>query len=114
MRDGPSTSTSCSVPEQLLVACVGVALDDLDEPLEALALDVLADLLVHARRVRPAPRRVDERERVIERDLLADRERLGELGLGLAREADDDVGRQREPRHLVAQPCASVTKRSRE
>ena len=82
---------------------VGVPLDDLDETLEAFALDVLADLLVHARRVGTPPRRVDERERVIERDLLAHGQRLGEIGLALAREADDHVGRQGQPRHGAAQ-----------
>ena len=46
-------------------------LDARDEPLEPLALDVLGHLLLHPRGVRAAPRRVDERERVVVADLLA-------------------------------------------
>ena len=42
------------------------------------------------------PRRVDEREGAVEADLLDDLERLLEVGLGLAGEADDDVGAERE------------------
>ena len=47
-----------------------------------------------------AARRVDERERVVVSDLVDDLERLAEVVLGLAGEADDDVGRQREARNL--------------
>ena len=52
VRDGPLDEHLLQRAEQLLVAGVRVTLDDLDEPLEALALDVLGDLVVHARRVR--------------------------------------------------------------
>ncbi len=40
---------------------------------------------------------------MVERDLLADRERLGEVVLALAREADDHVGRERQAGHRLAQ-----------
>jgi hypothetical protein len=90
-------------PQQLLVARVRVALDDLDEALEAFALDLLTHLVVHARGVRAPPRRVDERERVVEGDLLADGQRLREVRLALAREADDHIGGQRQARHRLAQ-----------
>ena len=81
----------------------GGALHDVDEPLHPLSLDVLGDLLGHVGSLGAGPRRVDEREGAVEADLLDDLERLGEVRLGLAREADDDVGAEREVRHRVAE-----------
>ena len=66
----------------------------------------------HRRRFGSLPRRVDERERAVVGDLLDDLERLLEVLLGLAREADDDVGRQREVRdrgaELVHEPQVAL------
>ena len=53
-------------------------------------------------RLRAAPRREDEGEGAVVADLLHDLERLAEVGLGLAREADDDVRGQRDVRHVLA------------
>ena len=50
----------------------------------------------------PAARREDEREGAVVADLLDDLERLGEVRLGLAREADDDVGGERAVGHVLA------------
>src|SRR5262245_9779095 len=71
-------------------------LDDLHEPLDAFLLDLLRNLVLGSGRLGPLPRRVDERERAVVGDVLHDLERLFEVALGLAREADDDVGRERE------------------
>src|SRR5579883_781852 len=79
-------------------------LRQLHEPLHPLDLRRVRDLVGHRRLLRPGPRRVDERERAVEPDLLDDLERLLEVGLGLAREADDDVGAEREVGDRGAQP----------
>ena len=50
----------------------------------------------------PAAGRVDERERMVEADEVDQREGVGEVGLGLAREPDDDVGRERDVGHRLA------------
>src|SRR4051812_25415174 len=78
-------------------------LHHLDEPLHPLDRDLVLDEL--AREVRGlgvAARRVDEREGAVEADLLGDLERLCEVRLGLPREADDDVGRDRAVRNVLA------------
>jgi hypothetical protein len=49
-----------------------------------------------------APGRIDERERAVVADRLGDLERLLEVRLGLAREADDDVGGQRAVGDVLA------------
>src|SRR5205823_9697993 len=54
--------------------------------------------------LRPLPWAEDECERAVEADRLDDLERLAEVRLRLAREADDEVGRQREVRNSLAQP----------
>ena len=82
-------------PDSLAVPLVRDALDDVDEPLDALLLDISGTWAGQCR-FRPLPRRVDEREGAVVADLLDDLERLLEVALGLAREADDDVRRQRE------------------
>jgi hypothetical protein len=74
-------------------------------PLDAVALHVLVDLIRHCRRLGPTPGREDERERAVEADLLDQVDRLAEVVLCLAREADDQVGCQRKIRdggtHIV-------------
>ena len=60
------------------------------------------ELVGELRRLGAAARRVDERERAVEADLLGDLERLREVRLGLPREADDDVGRDRAVGHVLA------------
>ena len=57
---------------------------------------------VERRRLGAAPRREDEREGAVVADLLDDLERLREVLLGLPREADDDVGRERAVGHVLA------------
>ena len=83
-------------------------LHEVDEPLDALLFDVLRHLVGHGRRLSPASRREDERERAVVADFLDDLERLLEVPIGLAREADDDVRRQGEvgdpSPHLVREP----------
>ena len=104
MRLGPSTRTSSTAPTRARVSLGGDALDDLDELLDPLALDLLRNLVGHRGCLGAGARRVDERERAVEADLLDDFERLGEVGVCLAGEADDDVGRQRE----VGDRCAQL------
>ena len=72
-------------------------LDHLEEAREPLALHVLGHVVRQAQRRGVRPRRVLEAEERHEADLAHERERLREVVLGLAGEADDDVGREREP-----------------
>ena len=58
----------------------------------------------------PCARRVDEREGAVEADLLDHLERLLEVALGLAGEADDDVGAEREVGDR-RRACASTSSR---
>src|SRR5215218_10647353 len=88
--------------DEPLRALARAALDDLDEPLHALDLLLVADAVLELRRLRLAAGREDERERAVVADVLDDRERLAEVGLGLTREADDDVGRQRDVGDVLA------------
>src|SRR3954469_8150631 len=89
--------------DEPLRALVRAPLHDLDEALHPLDLHLVRhDALGDLGRVRPAARRVDEREGAVVADLLADLERLREVLLGLAREADDDVGRQRAVGDVLA------------
>src|SRR4051794_32455208 len=88
--------------DEALRALVGAALDDLDEALHALDLDLVCDdSLAQRTGLGPAARREDERERAVVADLFADGEGLCEVLLGLAREADDDVGRDRGVGHVL-------------
>ena len=66
-------------------------LHDLDQLLYALALQLIGHLLRHCGRLGARAWRVDEREGAVVADLLHDLERLAEVVLGLAWEADDDV-----------------------
>ncbi len=102
-------------PDEPLGALRRAPLDHLDQALQPLDLDLMRDLLVHLGGLGAAPRRVDERERAVVADLLGHLERLLEVLLGLPREADDDVGRQRavgdvlaDQRHAVEVALAGV------
>jgi hypothetical protein len=69
-------------------------LHELDQAFDPLALDLFGHLVRHRGGLGAAPGRVDEGEGAVVADLLDDLHRLLEVALGLAREADDDVGRQ--------------------
>src|SRR5688572_1994572 len=77
----------------------GLLVDERLQPLEALLLDVVRQVLELGRR-RSGPRAVDEAERLVEADGADQRERLLEVLLGLAGIADDEVRRDRD-----AGPC---------
>ena len=95
VREGPSTSTSSVRPRKRSARSRGAPLDDLDKPFHALDLHRVGhEPLGELGRLRAPPRREDEREGAVVADLLDDLQRLLEVGLGLTREADDDVGRQ--------------------
>ena len=76
------------------------------------------DIVCHAEGGRARPRRVGEHEQAVEADFLHERHRRLEIGLRLARIADDDVARQGEAgdglaqeRHLLevfARACSLV------
>src|SRR5947207_11170125 len=89
--------------DALAVAPPGDALDDFHEALDPFALDLVGDVVGHRRRLGAGARRVDEREGPVVADFLDCAERLLKLGVGLAREADDQVGRQREVRDGCAE-----------
>ena len=61
-------------------------------------------VVVELERGRVRARRILEAERGDEADLFDQRQRVSELGLGLAGKADDDVGREREARRA---PCSA-------
>src|SRR3954468_13005538 len=69
------------------VAARGDVLDDVDESLDAVALALVRELIVHRGRFGPGTRRVHERERTVETDLLHDFERLAEVDLRLSGKA---------------------------
>ena len=69
---------------------------ELDEPLHPLDLDLVRHLVGHCRRLGAGARRVDEGEGAVVADLLDHLERLAEVRLRLAGEADDDVGPERK------------------
>ena len=98
--------------DALLVPFVRDALDDLDEPLDPVALDLVRNLVRHRGRLGAGTRRVDEGERAVVADLLDHLERLAEVLLRLAGEADDDVGGQRQVgdggAHLLDQPQVAL------
>ena len=82
------------------VAGERAALDDDPEPLEPLTGHGGVDEPVgERRRLGARAGREDERVGVVEPGAGGDLEGLGEVPLGLAREADDDVGRHGEVRH---------------
>src|SRR5205085_10453218 len=83
-------------PDPLAVSACGDALDDLDQALDALALDLFRHLVGERCGFRTAAGREDERERAVVADLVHGLERLREVPLGLARKAYDQVGRERE------------------
>src|SRR5207248_7668605 len=72
------------------------ALAELDQPLDALRLHLVRHLVRHRRRLGAPARREDEGKGAVEADLLDDLERLAEVLLGLAGEADDEVAREGE------------------
>src|SRR5206468_2531383 len=89
--------------DALLVPNASDALRSLDEPFDALVLHLVRDLVRGHGRFGALPRRVDERVRAVEADLLDYLERLAEVVLGLAWKAHDDVGREREVGHGAAE-----------
>src|SRR5947209_5747807 len=89
-------------PHEALGALARTALHDLHQALHALDLERMRYALVHARRLRAPARGEDEREGSVVADLLDDLQRLAEVILALAGKADDDVGRQRRVRDVLA------------
>ena len=81
----------------------GDPLHDLDQSLEPLVLDLVGHLVGQRGRLGAVAGRVDEREGAVVAHLLDDLERLREVVLGLAREADDDVRPERDARDRGAQ-----------
>ena len=88
VRLGPSTSTSMVRPTKRWARSRARRWTTLDEPLHALDLDRLRDLLVHLGGLGAPARREDEGEGAVVADLLGHLERLAKSALGLAREAD--------------------------
>ncbi len=89
-------------PDEPLRPLPGPPLHDLQEPLHPLRLDRMRHLPVHRRRLGFPTRREDEGEGAVVADLLGDFQGLGEVGLGLAGEADDDVGGDRAVGDVLA------------
>src|SRR5437016_3456938 len=88
----------------LLVPFVRDALDDVDQALDTFSLDVLRYLIRKLGGLRTSPRREDEGKGPVVADLLDCVDRLPEILLRLAGEADDQVGRERQIRDRRAHP----------
>ena len=93
-----------------LIAFEADPLLELEERVEAAALLGGWDVVGEALGGRARSRREGGREDGLVADLLEEAQRRLELRLGLAREADDDVGRERDAR---ARPRGSAPRRSR-
>ena len=103
MRDGPSTSTSSVRPTKRCArSCARRWTTSTRRSMRSTLTSCGTRPSVMRRRLGPAPRREDEGEGAVVADLLADLERLREVLLGLAREADDDVGGDRAVGHVLA------------
>src|SRR5687768_17735218 len=70
-----------------------------DEPVESFARDAVVHMALDAGRGRAVAQRVLEGVRVVECRRLHQRERFGELILGLAGKSDDEVGREGDTRY---------------
>src|SRR5450755_910242 len=88
--------------DEALCALARPALDDLDKALEPLDLDRVRNLVAQGGRLGAPPGREDEGERAVVTDLLGHRDGLLEVGLCLARKADDDVGGEGAVRDVLA------------
>src|SRR4051794_10951304 len=89
--------------DALAVAVLRHPLNDVDQTLDAVALDLVRNLVGERGGLGAGPRRVDEGEGSVVADLLDRGEGLLELRLGLSGEADDQVRGQREVRDRGAQ-----------
>ena len=87
---------------EALRALLRARLHEIHEALHALLLHRMRNLTVHRRRLGAAARREHEGEGAVVGDLIDDLERPLEVLVGLAREADDDVGGERAVRHVLA------------
>src|SRR5437016_2060810 len=75
------------------------------EPLQSFQLHLMRRVVRQFRGGRAGPRAVDERERGVEADLRRELQRRGEIGLGLAGAADDEVRRQADTGSRLFQPA---------
>jgi hypothetical protein len=96
VRLGPSTSTSSTPPTRSRFLARAESCTASTSRSIALLVDLLGDLIRRRGGLGACRGRVHEGEGAFVTDLLDDFDRLLEVALGLAREADDDVRRQRE------------------
>jgi hypothetical protein len=78
------------------------------QALQAFRLCGLVDLIVHRGAWRSGPRRIFEGERAGKTYFVDQAERGVEIAFRLAREADDEIGRQRQIGPRAAQPADKV------
>ncbi len=102
-REGFSTSTRCGAADHRLADAPCLAVELRLQRLEPLLLDLVRHLVRQRGRRRAGPLAVDEAEGLVEADVRDQLERLLEVRLGLAGEADDEVGRQADVRAHRAQ-----------
>ena len=103
-RAGRSTSTSCTSPTRADVLAARVGADRLDEPLQPVRRHVVGDMVPQPHRGRALPDRVLEGVGIVEVGIGHQAQRLGELGIRLAGEADDDVGGEGDARDRSPEP----------
>ena len=99
-RRGPRSSR----PTHARLRSSPIASWSASSPIEAAALLGGGHVVGEARRRRPGPLAVRRREDLVVADGLEQPERRLVLGLGLAAEPDDDVGRERDARDRLADP----------
>src|SRR3546814_17642164 len=105
MRISDWSSDVCSsdldragAPDARLVESELIAVDRGLKPLEPLVHDLGCDLIGHLRGGRARPGRIFEAERLRVAHLVDEAQRLLEIGIGTAGEADDEIARQRDIR----------------
>ena len=93
---GFSSSTSTRAAGKAGVEAALMARDGGLQPLQAVGLLLLGNLIVHLGGGRAGPRRVHEGIGAGKADFVDERERVAEIGFGLAGKADDEVGGESE------------------
>ena len=103
VRLGPSTRTSSTRPIRSALRSAATRCTRSTSASSLACLTSSGTGLGKRSRLRPASRRVDERECAVEPNRVDQRQRLLEVVLGLAGESHDEIGTQRQIRNGVAQ-----------
>src|SRR3989441_59611 len=109
VREGtPAVRIKDHVAEEIKTERIGRLIQVVNEPPDALRLDLFRNVILDAHGRRAFAYRVLESVRVVECHLLDQRQRCGEVRFRLARESHDDVGRQRDAGYRFPQSAHDV------